>query len=271
MAVAAKAPSQSKKRFSVREISNVIEFACAKRKFGKDCCYIYIRGANEKSKVNVPEIMAIMEGAFAKDDVVLVENPDKNEVLVIGHVKEDACKGIINGTLYSKVSPHAVAASVYPLNERGQEQLLKILDGMIAQTDYIGRMAYMRYARKGNVFLVLDDDPMILRQMEHILKPFGHVETAAMAEEFLHKYKQFAPTAVYIDIHLKSEKGTDLAGALRVMLDPHAYTIIISSDTVKENILETKAKGANGFVGKPLNRDLIVRSAQAAPTFAVKK
>lgn len=271
MAVAAQATSQSKRRFTVREISNVIEFACSRRKFGKDCCYIYIRGATEKSKVNVPEIMSVMDSAFVKDDVVLVENPEKNEVLIVGHVKEDACKGIINGTLYSKVSPHAVAATAYPLNERGQEQLLKIFDGMIAQTDYVGRMAYMRYARKGNVFLVLDDDPMILRQMEHILKPLGQVETAAMAEEFLHKYKQFAPTAVYIDIHLKTERGTDLAGVLRVMLDPHVYAIIISSDTVKENILETKAKGANGFVGKPLNRDLVMRSAQAAPTFAVKK
>lgn len=270
MAAPAAASANTKRRLTIRDISHLIEFACQKRKFGKDCCYIYIRGATEKSKVPVPEIMNVMEGALAKIDSVMVENPEKSEVLIIAQASEDSLKGIINGTLYSKVSPHAVAATAYPLNERGQEQLLKILDTMTPQTDYVGRMGYMRYARKGNVFLVLDDDPMILRQLEHMLKPLGQVETAGMAEEFLHKYKLFAPNCVFIDIHLRTEKGTDLAGALRVMLDPHVYAIIISSDTVKENIIETKVKGANGFVGKPLNRDLVVRSIQACPTFIKK-
>ncbi len=271
MATPQKASQLPKRRLSIRDISTLVDFACQKRKLGKDCCYIYIRGATEKSKVNVPEIMNVMEGALSKNDAYLVENPDKNEVLIIVQATEDSCKGIINGTLYSKVSPHAVAATAYPLNERGQEQLLKIFDGMIPATDYVARMAYMRFARKGNVFLVLDDDPMILKQMEHILKPLGHVETAGMAEEFLHKYKLLAPNCVFIDIHLRTERGTDLAGVLRTMLDPHVYSIIISSDTVKENILETKAKGANGFVGKPINRDLVVRACQACQTFIPKK
>lgn len=251
--------------------AHFVDVACRIRKFGKDACFIHIRSATERSKVNLPEIMSTLEGALKGVDAAILENTPKNEVFVAIHQDEDRCKNMINGVFYTRFSPHAVVASVYPLNERGMEVMARTLEAAIPQSDFKGRLGYTRLARKGNVFLVLDDDPMILKQMEHMLTPAGLVETAPMAEEFLHKYKRAAPNCVFIDVHLRTEKGTDLAGVLRKMLDPFAYIIIISSDTVKENIIETKAKGGNGFVGKPLNRDMVLRAVSTCPTVVPKK
>ncbi|MBU6235967.1 MAG: response regulator [Alphaproteobacteria bacterium] len=259
------------KKLGPTEFGAFVDFACQMRRVGKDASFIHIRGATEKSKVNLPEIMQMMETLLKTQDAVILENTPKNEVLIAVKQDEDRCKNLINGTFYTRFSPHSILASVLPFNDRGTEHLARILDAAIPSTDFVGRLGYTRLSRKGNVFLVLDDDPMILKQMEHILQPLGMVETAPMAEEFLHKYKRAAPNCVFIDVHLRTEKGTDLAGVLRKMLDPFAYIIIISSDTVKENIIETKVKGGNGFVGKPLNRDLVTRAAQACNSFIPKK
>ena len=142
---------------------------------------------------------------------------------------------------------------------------------LIPQGDQASRLGLVRLARMANVFQVLDDDPIMLRQVEHMLKAFGHVETCSVASQFLERYFKYAPNAVFVDIHLRGENGAAMTGALLAKVDPNAHVIMISADAIKENILQSKTNGAKGFLCKPINREQLCRCVLSAPTFVPRK
>ena len=160
---------------------------------------------------------------------------------------------------------------VAPLGEKGILQIQPVLSGMIAAGDQASRLGLVRLARMANVFLVLDDDPMMLRQMEHMLKAFGHVETCSAATEFVERYFKYAPNVAFVDIHLRAENGAAMTGALVEKVDPYAHVIMISADAVKDTIRQSKTNGAKGFLAKPISREQLFRYLLSAPTFVPRQ
>jgi len=257
------------RRFTATHLDYFVDMACQKRAFARNWSYIHIRGAIERPKSELADVVKFMDGYFRDDEAYIMEDIAKREVLMLVKVGEDGARRFVDASLEGRFASAGIRAAASSL-EKGYDQLLKALESFQGADNYSARYGIARFARKGNVFLVLDDDPMILKQMDHMLKTLGHVELASTAEQFLESYKRFSPNGVFIDIHLKTEKGTDLSGVLHELLDPYAYCIIISSDTVRDNIVESKIKGAKGFLGKPLTKDLVFKAAQNAPTYYCK-
>jgi|GEM_PF-3582258 len=258
------------RRFTAAHLDYLVDMACQKRSVPRNWSYIHIRGAIERPKSELTDVVKFMDAYFRDDEAYIMEDVGKREVLMLVKVEEEGARRFIEGSLEGRFASMGVRASTSNL-EKGEDQLQKIFETFQGADNYSARYGIARFARKGNVFLVLDDDPMILKQMDHMLKTLGHVELASTAEQFLESYKRFSPNCVFIDIHLKTEKGTDLSGVLHELMDPYAYCIIISADTVRDNIVESKIKGAKGFLGKPLNKDLVFRAAQNAATYYAKK
>jgi DNA-binding NarL/FixJ family response regulator len=84
-------------------------------------------------------------------------------------------------------------------------------------------------------------------------------------------YRKHAPDIVFMDIHMPNMRGTNLLETLLGTLDPHAYVVMISSDTMTQTILESKAKGTRGFIMKPLTRDNLYAHVMRSPSFMPKK
>ena len=112
---------------------------------------------------------------------------------------------------------------------------------------------------------------MVLKTMEFALKGFGYVGVATTPEEFFSMYKEYAPNVVFVDIHLKGYKGTNIVNSIRRQFDPQIFAVMISADSTQDTVMSVRDCGARGYIVKPINRDAIYQNVMKAPTFVAKQ
>lgn len=123
-----------------------------------------------------------------------------------------------------------------------------------------------REKRKQNVIMLADDDLFIRKTMVKILAPFGTVIQVERGDDVLPSYIEHNPDILLLDIHMPGRDGLSTADQI-LRLDPDAYIIFLSADSVKENVLTAMEKGAAGFLGKPPKKDKVVDYLHQCITF----
>ena len=114
-----------------------------------------------------------------------------------------------------------------------------------------------RNNRVRRLVLLVEDDPFTRRLVMTSLKGDYDVMEAGNGEEAIRAYENFAPDAVFLDIGLPDVNGQVILGKL-LALDKFAFVIMLSANSVKENILAALEKGAQGFVTKPFAKDKLI-------------
>ena len=99
-------------------------------------------------------------------------------------------------------------------------------------------------------FLVVDDEPLVVRAIGHVLSSYGEVISAVSIGEGMRK----AParddwSAFIIDVKLKQECGLDLLPALRAIF-PDVPVLVLTSSRRGEHINAACAQGAR-YLSKP--------------------
>jgi len=112
-----------------------------------------------------------------------------------------------------------------------------------------------RYRSPMRVMLV-EDDP-VTRQM--VGKMLGQENVVIMAEnayEAVVNYLLHAPELVFLDINLPDQSGFNVLDQITAC-DPDAYVVMFSGNDGIDNIIDSRNRGAQGFVAKPFQRDRI--------------
>lgn len=174
----------------------------------------------------------------------------------------------IDKKLYEVFPSDKLTAVTSVFDEKGLEQFSKLMSPYISDKDIPAQISLKRLARTSNSIMVLDDDVMVVKQLEHILSGFGHVTVLQDHKEFADTYIQYAPDVLFLDIHLRDgAHGPDVMDMLLHEVDPYAYVIVISSDTAAETVQDIKDKGIKGFAVKPFDRTKLLKCVMGAPTF----
>jgi len=126
--------------------------------------------------------------------------------------------------------------------------------------------------------LVVDDDPMILRALEHILGREGYeVLTAANGLEGLRMAQERTPDLIILDVMLPGLDGFEVCYRLHSGLKTGQIPILMLSAKGQAIDQETGRKvGADKYLIKPVNRlelldvmqKLLARTQAAPPTLA---
>jgi CheY-like chemotaxis protein len=117
----------------------------------------------------------------------------------------------------------------------------------------------------GRKVLLVEDDPVTRWMVKMALKNQCQLEVAPDAHKGLAAYKHSRPDMVLLDINLPGKNGHELMERIMIT-DPAAHIIMFSSQDSFENMVETMASGAKGFISKPFNRDRLVQCVQNCPT-----
>lgn len=122
-----------------------------------------------------------------------------------------------------------------------------------------------RAARKRPLIMMVEDDPFTRRLAVGTLKGECDVVEAEDAADALRHYGTHAPDAVFLDIELPDASGHVVLSRL-LAFDPAAYVVMLSANSVKENILAALEKGAQGFVTKPFAKEKLMHYLRQAKT-----
>jgi two-component system chemotaxis response regulator CheY len=246
-------------------------FLSTKKKEFRNWYFLGVRISKDSKDLKIAEIgQSVMQYFQGKDAAQLFFEGDSEMVVVTPNV-DNLALSMLENSLYEVFSREHVHITYGPLYEHGLQNFCRLLQSKILSDDCASQISLNRASRLVNCMMVMDDDPMILRQMEQALSGFGTVISVRDPEEFLDMYRKHAPDIVFMDIHMPNMRGTNLLETLLGTLDPHAYVVMISSDTMTQTILESKAKGTRGFIMKPLTRDNLYAHVMRSPSFMPKK
>ncbi len=114
------------------------------------------------------------------------------------------------------------------------------------------------------IVLVIEDDVVTRGLVAATLKKSYKVVQAKDAKSGIAAYIAHAPNVVFLDIHLPDYSGKVVLDRLK-FIDPAAYVVMISTDSVADNVLSTHAKGSAGFIKKPFSKEKIFEYVEKCP------
>ena len=118
--------------------------------------------------------------------------------------------------------------------------------------------------------LVVEDDSTSASMLAKIVDPFGHVSICGSGEaaaDLINNHQQF--DLVFIDVGLQGMSGLEFLNVFRdsevsqgISEELSALVFILTSDENPQTVMQSFSHGANGYLTKPLNRQLIFEELQ---------
>jgi CheY-like chemotaxis protein len=127
-----------------------------------------------------------------------------------------------------------------------------------------------RRVRTQGCILLIEDDVVARGMVAVGLRDKYKVLHAKDAVSGMIAYIDNSPDMVFLDIHLPDYNGRDVLERIK-WVDSEAFVVMLSGDSVPENVIDTKTKGAAGFIRKPFSKDKIVFYTQQCPTLAARE
>lgn len=251
-------------------IPDFLQFLSTKKKDYREWGFLNVKILSGGSQFKIDELSQSISHYFQNKEAAQLIFENDNELLLTTPNKDNLALPLFEKSIYEVFSRENVRVTDGVLHEQGLQHFFKIMWPRIKDEDNASYIGLKRASKLVNCIMVVDDDPMVLRQMEHALSGFGIVVTVSTPGEFFELYKKHAPNIVFMDIHMPGARGTNMLEELLRDHDPHAHVVMISSDTMTETVLESKAKGTKGFIMKPLTRENLYAHIMRVPTYMPK-
>jgi CheY-like chemotaxis protein len=113
-----------------------------------------------------------------------------------------------------------------------------------------------RPARRQLQFLIVEDQQLLRRLLQEVLREGHLVDMAAGLQEGWKSYLEKAPDITFLDIGLGDGNGHTLAHMIK-QLDPTSYVVMVTANNNPEEIEKARANHTDGFVVKPYNKQQI--------------
>lgn len=119
--------------------------------------------------------------------------------------------------------------------------------------------------------LIIDDEIDICFLVSHMLrKKQLPVSFANSLEEGMQKLDSLLPSIVFLDINLPDGSGLDQVRIIKARF-PHIKIVMISAYDGNNERTKAKHEGADHFIGKPLNKELIYAALDTLMVRAVSR
>ncbi len=113
--------------------------------------------------------------------------------------------------------------------------------------------------------LVAEDDPDLLRMLEHVMRAIGDVVTAVDGQDALEKAKAGRPDVIVTDVMMPRMDGVTLAKQLK--LSPALATVpvvMLTARTGPRDVIAGINAGARFYVTKPFKTEELVAKVRKA-------
>lgn len=193
---------------------------------------------------------------------------NSKNILVLVHMGKDVNADAIVYDICSKMPSHSCTARATDITPDGLMKLqvrLEALEQDNKLQPQSAAFAAIRNSRPERTVMVVDDDMLMRTLVNNTFRTQSRVIEFNDTQKVLEAYLENLPDVVFLDIHLPGGSGIDLLKQL-VSFDEHAYVIILSGDSAKDNIISIKDNGAKGFIAKPFTLEKLRSVYDRCPT-----
>lgn len=155
-------------------------------------------------------------------------------------------------------------ARQHALKEQAERQREQILNRSIDEAT-ARQIHAIRDNRTQPEIMVVEDDPFSCRLVENVLKQNFSLTIVQEGKQLVSQYVLKAPDVLFMDINLPDVNGHELVSKI-LSFDPHAYIIMLSGNSDRENVMQAVQRGAKGFVGKPFSREKLYQYIEKCPS-----
>ena len=147
------------------------------------------------------------------------------------------------------LASHALAKSEAIRQQQAEETAQRLAS---ISFELLESTRIQRQTRSRPVILVVEDDPVTVQVLEHLLSQLRTVDilTARNAADAAVLYRRNAPDIVFLDIGLPEISGLTLLAKLREA-DSEACVVILTANAYRSNLDKATELGATGFLAKP--------------------
>ncbi len=199
-----------------------------------------------------------------------------NDAVLLVHVGDDEDKALLQETFKTMAkqlradfsSQSNLVTDFYSYQKLVDQKFLssKRFEAYYAMCDQhkVESIPVRRQRREDSRVLVVEDDRFTAAYAANILGKDYDLTVCRNGEEAIEAYIDNAPDIVFLDIHLPGINGHEVLQAINAV-DPRAYVVMLSVDTMKENITQSAQGGAKNFLKKPFSKERILNIVKGSP------
>lgn len=207
-----------------------------------------------------------------QEGIVFICN--NQEILVLVHTGRESDPAQLGVKIGEKMPQYSCAAEAAGITPEGLLQIqIRLQDiGVEAQKEQQpgSPLFNTRLNRKESVILIADDDMFMRSLLKKSMEDRATIVELSDAQDVVATYLDKLPDVVFLDIHMPQGSGIDVLGEI-LNYDETAYIIILSSDSIKDNVMNAKQTGAQGFLAKPFTHGKILDYFRKCPTVAARE
>ena len=201
---------------------------------------------------------------------------DDNDIALLAPYKSDESKENLNRLYKLMASRLEKGVSDFGILEHELYTYQKLADQKfvsakrmaayreMADRHKIASIGLRRERRDHALVQVIEDDRFTASYAAGILNREYDMILSRSGEEAILDYIEHAPDIVFIDIHLPGLNGHQVLNALKI-IDPHVYAVMLSVDTMKDNIVKSATGGAHNFLKKPFSKERLLNIVKGSP------
>ena len=217
----------------------------------------------EGAKITEQDIQNLLWEMYKKNEGIVYTQKSKVICLVRLGIIEDYYE--IKSDVEKKMPKHSCRVMAQKVSKIGLRQIQIDLLEKDDTAPLVVSMLNERKERRENIFLVVDDDAFARKALGTLLATCGLYHEAQNGAEAIKAYVKANPDIIFLDIHMPDCNGLELIADI-FQYDPDAFIIVMSADSVRDNVVTALDKGAAGFLAKPSKRDAIMNYLNACLT-----
>ncbi|MFO7868206.1 MAG: response regulator [Bacteroidales bacterium] len=125
---------------------------------------------------------------------------------------------------------------------------------------------------KKHTILLIDDNEELMTTLNALFSEQFAVIKAYDGNKALHVAKNMSPDIIICDIHLPGKSGFEICSVLKKAPNTsHIPILLVSGDQSKDTEIQSYAYGANDFIRKPFNPEILIYKINALVAFVEKQ
>lgn len=134
----------------------------------------------------------------------------------------------------------------------------------MSDTHKVDSIASRRKRREEPLVMLVEDDRFTAHYASNILNTKFDLVVCKDGESAIEQYIENAPDILFLDIHLPGMTGHQVLQAIQAV-DPGAFVVMLSVDTLRESIQLASSLGASNFIKKPFTKERLIGAVNNSP------